>query len=243
MTSFRIFNNNLHTQSEDFINLSEPPKPKDSPMLGFENGVYYNTDNGNTNNITSSNNNNTGLFCGRNRLLFPRRRSTNYMDALTLQEKQKNKHKLFSKNRNNSDNNFHNCRGEPTSKRSQRRKSLLSGMDFQDTRHDIQNSNVSSDNNSINEYTLQHHDMGDYFQRPKSPEYSPKPNHSLFKKQYRTDGITAGTEDNSFTQEDSESENESIPSRRSLSRGRKLSFEYEDFKKDIYNKLNFFDKN
>ncbi|SMN19244.1 similar to Saccharomyces cerevisiae YFR017C IGD1 Cytoplasmic protein that inhibits Gdb1p glycogen debranching activity [Maudiozyma saulgeensis] len=257
-TNFRIFNNNLNTQSEDFINLSEPPKPKDSPMLGFENGIYYNsTDINNTtnNNDIDPNNNNSRLFYGPKRLLFPRRRSTNYMDALTLSEKQKNKNRLFGNNHNhhnsfsNSTNNFngenfYTFKGDISTKRSQRRKSLLSGMDFQDTRHDIQNSNVSSDNNSINDYTLHHHNMGDYIQRPESPEYRSKPNHSLFKKQYRSDGVTAGTEtNNNLTQDDSESDTESIPSRRSLSRGRKLSFEYEDFKKDIYNKLNFFDKN
>ncbi|KAG0667929.1 hypothetical protein C6P45_005204 [Maudiozyma exigua] len=230
MTSnFRIFKNTKNTQSEDFINLSEPPKPKDSPMLSFEGGLFH-TDNG-------PNDNSSHL--SRAPLLFPRRRSTNYMDALTTKEKQKNKDKLF----NSVGENIRSFRKDQHVKRSQRRKSLLSGMDFQDTRHDIQTSNVTSDdNNSIGEYTTKHHDMGDYIQRPQSPEYSPVPNASLFKKQYRTDINNEEIDTSGNNQEGSDSEDD-ISARRPASTGRKLSFEYEDFKKDIYNKLNFFDKN
>ena len=230
MTSnFRIFKNTKNTQSEDFINLSEPPKPKDSPMLSFEGGLFY-SDNGSKD---------SSPRLSRAPLLFPRRRSTNYMDALTTKEKQKNKSKFL----NSVGENLRSFRRDQNNKRSQRRKSLLSGMDFQDTRHDIQTSNVTSEDcNSIGDYTTKHHDMGDYIQRPQSPEYSPVPNPSLFKKQYRTDINNEEIDTSVNNQEVSDSEDDNkVAVMRPPSVGRKLSFEYEDFKKDIYNKLNFFD--
>ena len=242
MTSnFKIFKNTKNTQSEDFINLSEPPKPKDSPMLSFEGGIFH-SDNGSRD---------SSPRLSRAPLLFPRRRSTNYMDALTTKEKQKNKARFlnsvsenlrsFRSNQSNN-NNINNINNNNNNKRSQRRKSLLSGMDFQDTRHDIQTSNVTSDDcSSTDEYTTKHHNMGDYIQRPQSPEYSPVPNLSLFKKQYRTDVNNEDIDTSINNQEVSDSEDDNITARRPPSVGRKLSFEYEDFKKDIYNKLNYFD--
>ena len=166
--------------------------------------------------------------------LFQRRRSTNYMDALTTKEKQRNKSRLMER--------VGDLRREHAGKRSQRRKSLLAGMDFQDTRHDMQKSNVSSDESSLNSYTLHHHNMGDYIQHDDDhdsvghTDYVPKTNNSLFKKQYRVDADSSGY------QEDTPSDSESVQSKRSPGLGRKLSFEYEDFKKDIYNKLNYFEK-
>ncbi|GMM54773.1 Igd1 protein [Maudiozyma humilis] len=218
-SNFRIFKNHRNIQSEDFINLSEPPKPKDSPMLGFMRGNLDTVE---------------GAVSGSSydHPLFHRRRSTNYMDALTTKEKQRNKSRLLER--------VGDLRREHAIKHSQRRKSLLAGMDFQDTRHDMQTSNVSSDQNSLNSYTLDHHNMGDYIQHDEDSadraDYAPKPKHSLFKKQYRVDADSSGY------QEEAPSDSESVHSKRFPAPGRKLSFEYEDFKKDIYNKLNFFEK-
>lgn len=218
-SDFRIFKTRLNAQSEDFINLSEPPKPKDTPMLYFESNDDETV-------VTPHN-------CrSHSHLLFPRRRSTNYMDALSLKEKQKNKAKIRSRA------NVTKVE-QPTAKRSQRRKSLLSGMDFQDTRHDIQNSNVTSDD-SNNEYTLTHHDMGDYIQSSSEPPYiAQKPNRSMFRKQYRFDKDE--TNDDHDDNSEEENESNSMEKKPGLPT-RKLSFQYEDFKKDIYNKLKFFDK-
>lgn len=202
-TNYPVFNKQM--ASDDFINLSEPPRPKDSPSIS-----EFATPG--------------GTFRSDNRVPRPlqRRTSTNYIDALNLKEMDKpNKYQI-----NTYEENKHYT---PTY-----------GHDYpsmtQDITHDAQLSQHLQDYAINSSSTV---DMGDHVQHQHSTRVPAAPPQLYGKCDYLEENdrnaILSSKETNKgYT-------TEATDSKPNLYR-RRSSFEYEDFKKDIYDKLKFFER-
>ncbi|CAL9731766.1 inhibitor of glycogen debranching 1 [Monosporozyma unispora] len=208
-TNYQVFNRKV--TSDDFINLSEPPRPKDSPSIS-----EFTTPEG------------TWRYDNRVPRPLHRRRSTNYIDALNLREMGKsNKSQMntYEENKHYTPQYGHD-HGYPTQK-----------MEYQDTKHDLQHWEDYTVNSAS---TI---DMGDHVQHqgdnsrrnicvPASPP-------QLFKSDYldendRNASLPCNDANKGYTTEGVAYPKPNIFRRRS-------SFEYEDFKKDIYDRLKFFE--
>lgn len=233
--------------SQDFLNLDEAPQAKETPNVSQFNlsdsslkGTDLNTDkrsiprgsaNYNYTNASRYNYEGAPAFSdsevtatarpgGRS---FSRRRSTNYVDALNSK---------IESQRSDED--------PKLSPYELRRKSSSPGMDFQDSKHDIEVRDMKND-----ESRYRGVDMGDSFNKAKSSKKNPAP---IFKDSYMQEGTTFDGDDErpsvinptnaDYYRTSFSSKGEGKPD---LTH-RKSSFAYEDFKKDIYDRLNMFEK-
>ncbi|CCF57432.1 hypothetical protein KAFR_0C04420 [Kazachstania africana CBS 2517] len=177
--------------STDFINLTEPPRPKETPTISeYDNRVPVSTD--------------TQKHQPFN---FQRRRSTNYIDALNSKQKRTNS-------------NAEKYNNDIATKPSHLRRK--SSMSLQDTRHDIQNkeTNLKFHQNHKNA------DMGDYLQ------------HYSFR---NPSGDTDLPRTMQLSEDDDGRNILGNNDQRPIFHERRPSFQYEDYKKDIYNRMNIFD--
>lgn len=226
-TKFKIYETESieNQRSSDYLNLSEPPKPKDTP-LGDPRDLRttYTAD----------------PFTGPQAL---RHRSTNYADALSRRDSSKSSTGLstFSSygyslaaegNSNSTD-----LQQQQQQPRSPPRRNMSTQV-FQDARHDIQT------NKYVDTPPLYRRDSRGNYYCP-NPNLNPSSNpvsipprqatdfttdDSVFKQQFREEpGTVVGNE-----MDDSES-------RPDMQR-RKSSIEYENFKKEVYNRLRLFDQ-
>lgn len=235
--------------SQDFLNLDEAPKAKETPNVSQFNltdsalkGTDLNTDvpsiprgppNYNYSNASRYNyQGGAAAFSDSDATAtarpgggsFSRRRSTNYIDALN------NK---IERRRSVEDRNL--------SPYELRRKSSSPGMDFQDSKHDMEVRDIKNEDKN-NYHGV---DMGDSFVKTKGSKDIPPP---IFKDSYMQEGNTFSGGDErpsivnpanaDYYRTSFSSKGEGKPD---LTH-RKSSFAYEDFKKDIYDRLNMFEK-
>ncbi|CCD26531.1 Igd1p NDAI_0H03580 [Naumovozyma dairenensis CBS 421] len=275
------------TASEDFINLNEPPRPKASPNPSEMNfpSSRSNFDINNNNNSTTTNPmehsspreggiaagpGNTSVEAPAPRKLHIRRHSTNYIDALSNKQGQKE-----SKSQDgNHDNNKRDEQDplspiaispekrqrehDPIKKGTRPKQTVSPSMDFQDLRHENQlkssgnansyfldNENENSNDNvqkySGNDYRTRHKcsDMGDYIlgnSKHSNEEDNNVVNANL--DQQKPKNSNDGDDDDGQTTLGQDAQ---IPVPPATLERRRSSFEYEDFKKDIYDRLKMFE--
>lgn len=200
--------------SDDFINLSTPPRPKDSPSMS-----EFTTPDGSWNQQDP-----------RRPHPLQRRASTNYTDALNIREMGKqNRNQLdhpnsYEENRHYTPAYGHD-HGYPTKR-----------MEFQDIKHDRQHwkDYVTQSSSTV--------DMGDHVQHQSNrhntqvPEVPPQLNKSDYLDENDRNASLPSNDNNN---------NKAYTTQGRYSKPqlfrRRSSFEYEDFKKDIYDRLRFFD--
>lgn len=202
-TNYPAYNQKPLT-SDDFINLSEPPRPKDTPNIS-----EFTTPEGTW--IYDGNN------PGRPRPL-QRRRSTNYTDALNLREMGKTNKPVQTTSNNSYEENKHYY------------TPAYSHGPSHD--HDRHHRDHWQDYEVQSSSTI---DMGDHVQHQHGRhgnQGEANPSH-LFKSNYLEEN-----DRNASLPLNQDSETQRKPE---LFR-RRSSFEYEDFKKDIYDRLKFFEK-
>ncbi|CCK69310.1 Igd1p KNAG_0C01970 [Huiozyma naganishii CBS 8797] len=175
-------------KSEDFVNLKEAPKAKDSPTVG----KYYGFQD-------------PGEGPGVPRML-QRRSSTNYEDALNLRE-------AAAANGGDTE-----IAPEDLGNK---------GMDLQNAKHDIQR-DITQDNETSCFGICERVDMGDKVQHGSRGGNEETMRQEIFTK---ADYLDKDNERNFCM-----GTNASPPMFR-----RKSSFEYEDFKKDMYDRMKLFD--
>lgn len=212
-----------YSQSQDFLNIDEPPAAKETPdvseydlSVSRPSGIPGSSYNNYNYNYTGGTRYGSGFTAGSSLLSHggPRRRSTNYMDALNQ--------KLGERAKAAKDElpDF------------ARRKSTSPGMDFQDTRHDVEIKSVKGEIDKNSDAS-----MGDSLQEKK------KTAPPLFKDSYmREDGTkpcSVNSTNADYYRSSFSSKGNEVPG---LER-RKSSFAYEDYKKGVYDKMNMFNRN
>lgn len=202
-------------QSQDFLNIDEPPAAKETPDVS-----EYDLSDDNEprsfgkgyNNYNYADKARYGTSQAPTRGL--RRRSSNYMDALNQQLSERSKV---------SDSEYPNFA---------RRKSSTLGMDPQDTRHDLETKMVGKCSDKFESVPA-----GDSFEQTRRKDAP-----SFFKDSYlKGEKPERPTLSNPENGDYYRSSYTSKGNQQSGLDRRKSSFAYEDYKKDVYNKMNMFD--
>lgn len=209
--------------SDDFINLSDPPRPKESPFMSefiTPNGSY--------------------IQDTRKSRPLQRRRSTNYTDALNLRKMNQLREQAI--NHNSLEENRH-----WTPAYGHEHGCLTQKMDYEDIKHDIQSWQDYYDDHNINSNSTI--DMGDCIQHKNNGTKGnlvdiPSKPVQLFKSDYldnENDRCATLPSINSDKNNNCGYTTRGLSSKSQMLR-RRSSFEYEDFKKDIYDRLKFFEE-
>lgn len=207
--------------SNDFINISDPPRPKESPSIS-----EFTTPNGSYIQDTDT-----------EPRLLQRRRSTNYTDALNLRKMNQLREQSTNHNTYQENHQFASAYDYESG-------FLTQKMNYEDIKHDIQSWQDCYDYHPT--YSNSTVDMGDHVQHKNdSDKYTlvdvPSKPVLLFKSDYlETENDRGATLPSMNTSASNGYTTKGLSSKQQMFR-RRSSFEYEDFKKDIYDRLKFFE--
>lgn len=231
--------------SDDFINISEPPKAKETPNVSLFNSSDTS--------YASQSSINLSQNIPRNPPKLHRKRTTNYWDSLRGiskedWENENNNIDNFRFNESNTKNigpppllssSYYNSTLNYLPQRST--QVIRSQMNAQDNKHDMQTLNLTDDT------TLGDNDICGVDRGVHAKFNSRSNNDKLNILGTKSVDLVAEQENELDTRNNSHNENtnKSVLENHQIKppiNGRRSSFEYEDFKKDIYQKLKFFDK-
>ncbi|EDO16859.1 hypothetical protein Kpol_1024p12 [Vanderwaltozyma polyspora DSM 70294] len=225
--------NERYAKSQDFLNLDEPPTPQETPNISEIN-------------LPQTSNHGNGDDKKRETeggpLFHQRRRSTNYMDALNLRRSSNTSNDEDSAEKEAATTVQNGDVGEKDLKDSDKpenesQECILSHMNLQQTKHHFQNFQMNSAQDGYND--CRGIDMGDYIKSQNThnhnyttmtPKDSKMPSASSSTTQ--KDSMPCQFDTSQLTEEEKQDLNRL--------RQRQRSFDYEDFKKHIYERLNMF---